>query len=459
MSSDKAAALAAVDTHFDEFVAELQQLCRIRSRRQEPDQMAAAADFLAGSVARWGGTAQVLPWPQSHPYVLAEMPGGPRRLLNFNHYDVEIEPAGEESDWTAPPYAARITNGRLYARGVADDKAALLARIHAAAAWRLSGQDAPVTSRYLMEGKQSLHSPGLASFVAAHREQIAADAVLWENSWIDSQGRLLLKLAEKGVLYLRLTARTLTRELTSQNTALLPAATTRLIAALASLQDPDGDCVVPGFADGAREPTDAERTLLAALPFDVSYLKARAGIDAFRHDEDAVAAAQAIRIHPTMTIASIAGGDSTDDVTLGVPATATAKIEIRLVAGQSPQTVLAAVERHLATGGFDDVAVEVMATSQPNRTDHTNPFVVLVADAAREAYGTEPVVEPYTPWIGNQGVLSGMPIVGIGVSRADANIDGPDEHVWLEDYRTGIKHVVTIMAAMATKATKAEDAP
>jgi acetylornithine deacetylase/succinyl-diaminopimelate desuccinylase-like protein len=49
-----------------------------------------------------------------------------------------------------------------------------------------------------------------------------------------------------------------------------------------------------------------------------------------------------------------------------------------------------------------------------------------------------------------------MPIVGIGVSRADANIDGPDEHVWLEDYRTGIKHVVTIMAAMATKA---EDAP
>ncbi|MFF0508746.1 M20/M25/M40 family metallo-hydrolase [Streptomyces fimicarius] len=447
--TDLPAALAAVDEHFDTFVAELQELCRLRSRRQEPEHMAATAAFLKKSAERWGGTAEVIAWEDSHPYVLAEIGGGEPRLLHFNHYDVEVEPAGDESEWISPPYAAEIHDGRLYARGVADDKGALMSRLHAVAAWRLSGQQPPVTSRYVMEGKQWLHSPGLGGFVAAHADRLAADAALWENSWTDGEGRPLLKLAEKGVLYLRLTSTTLTRELTSQNTVLLPSATARLVSALASLVHPDGTPAVEGFADDARVPTGAERALLERMPFDGAFLKQRAGVRAFNGGLSDREAAIAVRTVPTLTIAGIAGGDMRDDVTLGIPATATAKIEIRLVPGQDPQRVLGAVRAHLSKGGFGDLAVEVMATSSPHHTDHTDPFVALVADAARRAYGAEPLVEPYTQWIGNQGALGDVPIVGVGVSRADAGIDGPNEHIRLEDYRMGIKHVVEIMAAMA----------
>lgn len=447
--TDLPAALAAVDEHFDTFVAELQELCRLRSRRQEPEHMAATAAFLKKSAERWGGTAEVIAWEDSHPYVIAEIGGGERRLLHFNHYDVEVEPTGDESEWISPPYAAEIHDDRLYARGVADDKGALMSRLHAAAAWRLSGQQPPVTSRYIMEGKQWLHSPGLGGFVAAHADRLAADAALWENSWTDGEGRPLLKLAEKGVLYLRLTSTTLTRELTSQNTVLLPSATTRLVSALASLVHPDGTPAVEGFADDARVPTGAERALLERMPFDGAFLKQRAGVRAFNGGLSDREAAIAVRTVPTLTIAGIAGGDMRDDVTLGIPATATAKIEIRLVPGQDPQRVLGAVRAHLSKGGFGDLAVEVMATSSPHHTDHTDPFVALVADAARRAYGAEPLVEPYTQWIGNQGALGNVPIVGVGVSRADAGIDGPNEHIRLEDYRMGIKHVVEIMAAMA----------
>ena len=449
MSFDIEAALAAVDEHFDEFVAELQELCRIRSRRHEPDQMVATADFIAGSLERWGGESSVIPWEKSHPYVIGEIAGGSPRLLHFNHYDVEVEPTGDDDQWIVPPYAGEVVDGRLYARGVGDDKGALMSRIHAAAAWRLSGQEAPVTSRYLVEGKQWLHSPGLGSFVEQHREQLDADVSLWENSWLDDEGRLLLKLSEKGVLYLRLSVSTISRELTSQNAALLPAATSRLVAALATLQDENGDCRVPGFTDGIAEPTPKIRELLDALPFDVDFLYERAGVTRFRHDEDAQAAAAAIRMTPTLTVASIEGGDNSDDVTLGIPATAAAKVEIRLIAGQDPDDVLTAVEKHLAAEGFGDVTIEVMAMSRPNRTDPEDPFVTLVADAAREIYGTEPVIEPYTQWIGNQGVLAGLPIVGVGVSRADSGIDGPNENIRLDDYRNGIRHVIKVMAALA----------
>ncbi len=448
MSFDRSAALAAVDAHLDEFVVELQELCRFRSRRHEPDQMARTADFIAGSLRRWG-TASVIPWEHSHPYVIGEVAGGERRLLHFNHYDVEVEPTGDDDAWIVPPYAGEVVDGRLYARGVGDDKGALMSRIHAAAAWRLSGQEPPVTSRFLIEGKQWLHSPGLGSFVAAHRESLDSDAALWENSWLDGDDRLLLKLSEKGVLYLRVSVRTISRELTSQNTALLPAATTRLVQALGTLVDEHGDCVVRGFDEGAEVPSEAEAAMIAALPFDVDFLRARAGVTDFRHGEDAAAAAAAIRTRPTLTVTGLEGGDLRDDVTLGIPATAWAKVEVRLVAGQEPPIVLEAIKKHLVEHGFGDVAVDVMASSRPNRTPADDPFVALVARAAREVYGTEPVIEPWTQWIGNQGVLAGLPIVGVGVSRADSGIDGPNENIRIDDYRDGIRHVVAVMAAMA----------
>ena len=446
---DTAAALRAVDEHFDEFVAELQELCRIRSRRQEADQMQRAADFIAGALRRWGGTAQVVPWEQSHPYVLGEFAGGEKRLLHFNHYDVEVEPSGDDADAISPPYAAEIRDGKLFARGVADDKGALMSRIYAAAAWRLSGQEPPVTSVFIEEGKQMLHSPGLGPFVAAHAETLRADAALWENSWLDDEGRLLLKLSEKGVLYLRLSVRTLTRELTSQNTAILPSATHRLVHALACLVGPHGEVRVPGFADDVRPPTDAEREMLLDLSFPGEFLKQRAGVDRFTGDLSDAEAGVAVRVQPTITIGAVEGGDQRDDVTLGIPATASAKVEVRLIAGQDPSDVLAKITAHLQASGFDDVEVHEMARSRPNMTPADDPWVALVADAARRTYGTEPVIEPYTIWIGNQGVLEGTPIVGVGVSRADAGIDGPNEYIRLDDFKAGIKHVVEVMAAMA----------
>ncbi|MFE7995475.1 peptidase dimerization domain-containing protein, partial [Streptomyces shenzhenensis] len=218
------------------------------------------------------------------------------------------------------------------------------------------------------------------------------------------------------------------------------------------LAHPNGTPAVKGFADDARVPTDAERALLERMPFDGAFLKHRAGVAAFKGGLSDTEAAVAIRTVPTLTVTGIQGGDNTDDITLGIPATASAKVEIRLVPGQDPERVLTAVRSHLADGGFGDIAVEVLATSRSHITDHTDPFVALVAETARAAYDAEPLIEPYTQWIGNQGVLAGMPIVGVGVSRADAGIDGPNEHIRLEDYRMGIKHIVRIMAAMAVTA-------
>jgi acetylornithine deacetylase/succinyl-diaminopimelate desuccinylase-like protein len=443
------AVLDAVDEHFERFVKELQELCRLRSRRSEPENMKATAEFIAESIQRMGGEAEVIPWNDSHPYVIGRAGTGSRRLLNFAHYDVEVEPTGDESEWICPPYAAEIVDGVLYARGVADDKGALMSRLHAVEAFRLAGQEVPVEVRFLIEGKIALNSPGLGSFFEAHRDRLEADGVLWENSWCDGQGRPLIKLGEKGILYIKLVARPLKRTLTSQNAALLPNAAWRLVWALSSLKDSEERVTIPGFYDEVRPLTEEESELLAEVEFDAGYLLDRAGVDRFMQDVSSVEAARLLRTVPTVTIGGMVSGDLTDEITLGLPGSAEAKVEIRLVPHQDPDRVLEAIRSHLDEHGFSDVGIEVIGASRPHVTDHRDPFVGLVADAARRAYGKEPVIEPYTTWIGNQGVCAGMPIVGVGVSRADSGIDGPNEHILLEDYRKGIKHVVEIMAAMA----------
>lgn len=440
---------AAVDDGFDGFVAELRDLCQFDSRRENEPEMLKTAEWVAESVRRHGGEADVIPWAASHPYVLASWAGGPRRLLHFTHYDIAVEPTGDDSEWRVPPYSGAVVDGRMYARGIADDKGAIMSRIHAVEAFHSADVPLPVGVRLICEGKKWVHSPGLPSFFTAHRDQLAADAAIWENAWTDSAGRPLLKLGEKGFLYLEASVRALSRELTSQNSALLPNAAWRLVWALSSLKSPDGRVIVDGFYEGVRKPSPEEMRLLADVEFGGEFLRSRAGVAGFLGGVSDREAALLVRTQPTLTIGGIEGGNLADDVTLGLPATARAKLEIRLVADQDPEAVTLAIRRHLDARGFSDVALRTMAATRPRRTPPDHPFVRLVADAARRVYGKEPVVEPYTTWLGHQSAAPDIPIVGLGVSRYDSGPDGPNEFITLEDYRQGVKHIVEVMAALS----------
>lgn len=440
--------LQAVDDNLDEFVEELRDLCRIPSRRWEPDAMEDAARFIEASIIRHGGTAERIPWEHSFPYVVGEMAGGPTRLLHFNHYDVEIEPAGNDADLLHPPFDAVLEDGRLYARGAADDKGALMSRIHAASAFRLAGVDLPVTVRFLAEGKRRLDSPGLPGFVEAHADRLRADGVLWENSWRDEQGRPLLKLGEKGLVYLELVNERMVRDGSSQNAAVLPNALAELIAGLGLLIDESPGGFLDRFSASAQVPSDSDLDLLRSVSFDSSTLLRRMGMAALVGASDEKEAAVRVRTIPTVTITGIEGGDIRDDVTLNLPGRARAKIEIRILVGQEPGDVVAQVRKELDDSGFGHIKLRVVAATRAHSTPSDDPFVAIVAAAARAAYGCNPVIEPLTPLVGNQGSIRWAPIVGVGVGRAWAASDA-NQHIYIEDYRAGVRHIVHVMALMA----------
>jgi len=376
-------------------------------------------------------------------------------LLHYNHYDVEIEPAGDDGHLEHPPFAAEIHDGRVYARGVADDKGPLMSRIHAAKAFIDAGVPLPVSVIFLHEGKEHLHSPGLRSFVEKHLGELKADAVLWENSWFDDDGRLLLKLSEKGLVYVRLSFTKLVRDGSSQNSSVLPHAARRLVAALANLQDVEGTVRLEGFYADVEPLGESGLALIDNLDFDAVRLASMMGLDKGDFVSDAP---RRLRTVPTLTITSISAGSPIDSVALRLPARADATLEFRLVPGQSAERVLQSLREWLKGDGFDDAEIEVMATTEPHLTAHSDPFVELVVKAGERAFGIRPAVEPLTPLVGNQSAMGGPPIVGVGVGRAWSASD-PNQHIHISDYRASVHHLIEIMGAMGRGATKAHEVP
>jgi acetylornithine deacetylase/succinyl-diaminopimelate desuccinylase-like protein len=440
------------------WIEELVEFCRFRSKRDEPEAMRATADGIEARLRRLGASVERVELDGAYPYVLGEMPATVSRpeaspaptLLHFNHYDVEVEPPGPDEDWTTPPFEPTIRDGRFYARGVADDKAALLSRIHATELLLESGLGLPARIRFLFEGKQSLGRPVLGDLMAVRPEWGCADGALWENSWTDQSGAPVLKFGEKGILLISLRLSRLERDLSSQNAILLPQAAAELARAVALLTStPDGSHI-PGFGEPVRQWTEDEMSGASRLTFNRDFLAGRAGAAASGLIRSATSPALDIRSRPTIVLSAFHAGPPARSPALGIPGVAYATIEVRLIADQTTDQVFTALQDFLDAQGVIGVELEVLRRGEPEATSTAGAFGRLVIDTARSVYSAEPIAEPCSIWIGTRALVaaSGTPVVGIGIGRPDASIDGPDEHIRLSDYQPGVLHVAAVTLGM-----------
>src|SRR5579875_2961298 len=171
--------LTWIDAHREEALADLQRFCRQPSVAAQGLGMEEMAAIVTTSLQALGAeTAQMA--TAGYPIIVGHLPGhGQRRLLVYNHYDVQ--PAEPLEAWSSPPFAAAVRDGCLYARGVADNKGTLVSRLWAVRAWQAVHGTLPVNVTFLVEGEEEVGSTNLGAFAAAHQEIVKADACLWEN--------------------------------------------------------------------------------------------------------------------------------------------------------------------------------------------------------------------------------------------------------------------------------------
>ena len=442
-------AYSYIDAHLDNALADAVRYCRQPSVSAHGAGLEECA-VLTGQILREAGlTAKLLPGAGGPSIVHGHMPGASdKTLLLYNHYDVQ--PPDPLDQWTSPPFEPRLAEGKLYARGVADTKGNVIARLWAIRAYRETFGALPLSVKFLIEGEEEIGSPHFERFLQQpeERERFAADYCLWEGSIVDWEGRPDIRLGVKGILYVELEVRTAAKDLHSSWAAVVPNPAWRLFWALSTLKSPDERVLIPGFYDDMRPLLPEELASLTTMQSEEEETRRTFGIMRFLNGAAGADFLHRLLLDPTCNICGVETGYIGVGVKTVLPAVARAKLDFRLVPDQRPQDIVEKLRRYLDQQGFSDVQVRSLAAEAPARSPITAPFVGLVARAAEDVYGMPPGVRPSSAGTGPMAPvvdLLGVTVADSGIGYPGSAVHAPDEHVRIEDFVKGMKHMVAIL--------------
>jgi len=436
----------------EKILAELADYCRQPSISAQAVGIEETAVLTAGMLRRRGFDTTILP-TGGFPVVYAERKGAADKTLMFyNHYDVQ--PPEPLELWTSPPFEPEIRDGKMYARGVSDDKGHLVTRLAAVDSFLEEEGELPCNVKFFIEGEEEIGSPHLGSFIRENRELLAADVCLWESGGVDETGIPEQHAGMRGICYVELSVRTAAQDAHSGlGGSIFHNAAWRLVWALNTLKDQNERIQLPGFYDKVIPANEQDMALLAKLPDNAPALQEAYGLDGFLLGLDGGVEFQRRAIfEPTCTICGLTSGYQGPGSKTVLPAEARAKVDFRLVPDQRPEEVLIQLRDHLDAHGFSDIEITFLGGNPAGRTPIDDPFLQLVVRTAGEVYG---VPQRITPMSGGSGpnyhfleVLR-MPVAMAGIGYPGENIHAPDEHIRLEDLLKGIRHTARIMRAFA----------
>src|SRR5882724_10210277 len=270
--------LAHLKARHESILAELIEFTSIASVSTDPQHEAdvkAAAAWVTGKLSAAGPLkARAIATPKN-PIIYGEWLGAPGKptVLVYGHYDVQ--PPDPLNKWETPPFTPTVRDGRLYARGVSDDKGPMLIPIKVAEAFFAVVGALPLNVKLMFEGEEEVASPSLDGFIREHKDLLAADVVVSADGAMWRVTEPSLTVSSLGLAGLEIMLTAAGKDLHSGRHGGGVANPLHGMASLvASLHDANGKVAVEGFYKGVRELTAAERQAIAVLPFDeAEYLK------------------------------------------------------------------------------------------------------------------------------------------------------------------------------------------
>jgi acetylornithine deacetylase/succinyl-diaminopimelate desuccinylase-like protein len=443
-----AAVLAHLTSRHDRILAELVEFAAIPSVSTDPahrPDIQTAARWVAAKLRAAGPIAVRTIETPGNPVVYGEWLGAPGKLtvLVYGHYDVQPEDPLDK--WHSPPFTPTLREGRLYARGVSDDKGPMLIPIKVAEAFFAVAGRLPLNVKFLLEGEEEVGSRHLEGVVREHRELLAADVVLSADGAMWRIDEPSLTVSNRGLAGLELKLTGAAKDLHSGRHGGSVANPLHAMARLiASLHRSDGRVAVAGFYDRVRELTAEERADIARLPFDEAAYLAQVGASAV-FGEPGYTSLERQWTRPTLEVNGLWGGYQGPGSKTVIPSEAHAKITCRLVPDQDPAEVVALVTRHLEAS----VPPGTRLTVAPG--DHGAPaaqiardhFALAAADAALQAvYGVKPLVVRMggtVPVAEMFQRLMGLGTVYFSFSTADEDFHSPNEFFRVHRLHEGLE--------------------
>lgn len=434
--------------HEAEGIAMIDAFCRIPSVSADPafaDGIARAAAFAADTLRKAGFPVVEIVETPGHPTVFAEWIVDPAlpTILVYGHYDVQ--PPDPLEKWRSPPFEPEVRDGRLYARGVSDDKGPLGIALHVMRAFHQTAGRPPLNVKFLIEGEEESGSPNFATTVERMRARLACDLVVSADGAMWRADLPSMTVASRGLAALDVEVEGAAKDLHSgRHGGSAPNPIRALVAMLASLHDAEGRVAVPGFAEGALPPDPAIEAAIRTVGFDPgAYL-------------DAIGAAQPEPLPsgtdlltrqwlmPTLEFNGISGGYAGRGTKTVIPSTASAKITCRLVAGQDPCRVRQAIEAHLARvlpPGYRLSVLPHGPGSAAFALDPASRGLAIAEEVLGDVLGRAPLRVAMGATIPISAVFArhlGVGTVFFSFSTADEDYHAPNEFFRLSSFRAGL---------------------
>jgi acetylornithine deacetylase/succinyl-diaminopimelate desuccinylase-like protein len=465
--------MAALERGFDQALADLIELARIPGVSApgfDAGKVERSAECVALLLERSGLDAvELLRIPGAHPYVVAEKraarPDAPTVLVYAHH---DVQPPGRPDRWLTPAFEPTLRgDGRLYGRGVVDDKAGLMLHLAALRAW-LAAEDAPpVHVKLIVEGEEEIGSGHLSEFLRRHRERLAADVVVLSDTANLATGVPALTTSLRGLVAIDVTVRALDHPIHSGFWGgPVPDAATALVRLLARLVDDAGEIRVPGLLDDVPALDPGERAALAALPCDEAAFRADAGmLPGTRFTgEPGRGLYERLWYRPSLAFTALEGMPLATAANQLI-AEASARVGVRLAPGQDAQRAARLVTDCLRADPPAGAEVRThLVTATPGwKTASHGPAFAAARRALAAGYGRAAVeigCGASIPFVGPFcEVLGGAPALLLGLEDPPCNAHGENESLDLADFRSAARASAHLLAELASGPWPARSEP
>ncbi len=432
----------------ERFLNEMLDLLRIPSisaKSEHKDDMHRCAEAVKNSLLAAGCDKADVMSTDGHPVVFGEKIIDPSKptVLVYGHYDVQ--PPEPLELWTNPPFEPTIVDGKVFARGSADDKGQFY--MHVKALETLVMTNTMTTNiKFLIEGEEEVGSPSLGKFVATHKDMLKTDVILISDSSLLSMENPSLDIGMRGLSYIQLEVTGANRDLHSGTYGGAVANPITILAKMiASCHDKKNHITIPGFYDDVAVPTKEERKLLRKAPYNEQEYMDELGVKEL-WGEKGFTTYERTGVRPTIEVNGIWGGYTGEGAKTVLPSKAYAKISARLVPNQSSHKITEILLNYFKSIAPPSVTVkaELHHGGEPYVTPIDSKGYLAAAKALKTTFKKKPIPVRGGGSIPICSILEkelGVKIVFMGFGLDTDNLHSPNEKYHIENYYKGIETI------------------
>jgi acetylornithine deacetylase/succinyl-diaminopimelate desuccinylase-like protein len=448
-TEDFSKAWGYVDQNESKFVEELKELVRQPSISAQNIGLKECGELVRSMMAKLGIKTEVLSVPNAPNIIYGQLQSSEKNaktLVIYNHYDVQpVEPL---SEWKSEPFNPEVRDGRIYGRGVGDDKGELVARFCAIKSLLDTGSSVKPHLKWVIEGEEETGSVHFHNFVLTNKALLNGDGCLWEGGDRSTKGTPEVHLGVKGLLYVEYKLKVGQKDQHSMYGPVAPNPAWRLVDLLKTIRDDKGKILIDGFYDDVAKPTAMESKFLRKNQFSSKELKQALEVDYLLEDKNDVQTVTKLMYSPTANIAGFGSGYTGEGAKTIVPKDAFVKMDFRLVAKMKSKDILAKLKRHMKKHGFTDIELIVHSMEDPAKTPLESRIAQTLIKCTELVYRKSPNVWPTTPGTGPLSVFTDKlkleTAMGAGVSYPGSGFHAPNEHILVEHYSKAIKQLICL---------------